>query len=153
MGSLHGRSSLLSARAPILLASPVAAECSGEERQGGTRDGERASRMAPLLSDRPALPVVIAGGRECDYEAAGWERGEGENAELPNVMAQRVETYPVGDWFEVIGTIQPMEDVGVPNPVREAAAQSSRAPTWQSGAEMGVWRQACQFGGRGRCGA
>jgi len=132
-------------------AGPVAAGRSGEERQGGTCDGEWASRTALPQKDRPAPPLFRADGGGCDYEAVDGWRGEGESAEPPDVMAQRLETRPLGNWFEAIGTFRPIEEVGAPNPVQEATAQFSQASTRQGGAEA-VERHARRSTDMGRCG-
>jgi len=130
----------------------VAAGRSGEERLGGTRDGEWASRTALLRMDREALPFVPAGGGDGDDKATDGWRAEGGNTDPPDVMAQRLETRPLRNRFEVIGAIRPMEEVGVPNPVQEATAQFSQASTRQGGAEAGE-RHARRPTDMGRCGA
>ena len=127
MGNLRGSSSLRACLrlAPALvtlalsLAGPAAAQGSNAEGQnGGKGEAETASGVELPLIGRVELPGFMAGwfGGEGEKQTGGGQtegEGGGQNGEPPAVIVQRVETLAVGDTFEFIGTIQPIEKVGV----------------------------------------
>ncbi len=125
----HGSSRLgaLALLGALAIAAPTLAQAQGQgQGQGQSGSGEQASEAEegpgidlPLIG-RVGLPGFMAGwfggGEEEEKQAGGGdagEGGEGANGEPPAVIVQSVETRSVGDTFEFIGTIQPIERVGV----------------------------------------
>lgn len=109
---------LLATVAFLSLAGGAAAQDGGGGAARSEAGGEEAESASPgidlPLVGRISLPDFMAGwfgGEGEGEEAAG---GEGEApAEPPAVIVQRVETRSVGESFDFIGTIQPIEQVAV----------------------------------------
>ncbi|WP_062230207.1 efflux RND transporter periplasmic adaptor subunit [Aureimonas sp. N4] len=102
----------------LALAGPAAAQGSGGEGQSGKGEAEKASGVELPLIGRVELPGFMAGwfgGEEEKQKGGGQAEREGgdQKGEPPAVIVQRVETRAVGDTFEFIGTIQPIEKVAV----------------------------------------
>ncbi len=107
----------------LMLATPTLAQQGsnaaeqGNRSAGGNGEDAQASPGIDLpIVGRVPLPGFMAGWFGSDEEAgtgSGGEPGAQAQAGPPAVIVQRVETRSVGDRFEFIGTIQPIERVGV----------------------------------------
>ncbi|WP_062115176.1 efflux RND transporter periplasmic adaptor subunit [Aureimonas sp. AU40] len=107
----------------LVLAGPALAQGQAGG-QGGGQSGEAQAGSdekdpgfdLPLIG-RVGLPGFMAGwfGKEEKDSGGAQQAGKqgGQGGEPPAVIVQTVETRPVGDTFEFIGTIQPIEKVGV----------------------------------------
>ncbi|MBB3997571.1 efflux RND transporter periplasmic adaptor subunit [Aureimonas pseudogalii] len=109
-------------------AAPALAQ-SGGSQAGGSQSGgsgpgtdgggeaERPSVDLPIVGRIP-LPGFLAGLFDGSDEAAGQSGGAGgdgaaANAEPPAVIVETIQTQSVGDTLDFIGTVQPIEQVGV----------------------------------------
>lgn len=107
----------------LALTAPAFAQ--GQGGEGGkpaeteSAEGEDGPGIDLPLIGRVPLPGFMAGwfgGEEEGEKTASGKPGEGgeeKSGEPPAVIVQAVETRSVGDTFEFIGTIQPIERVGV----------------------------------------
>lgn len=110
----------------LALAAPAFAQGQGQGQGGGNNkpaetesaEGEDGPGIDLPLIGRVPLPGFMGGwfGGEEEGEKTAGKTGEGggeKSGEPPAVIVETVKTRSVGDTFEFIGTIQPIERVGV----------------------------------------
>lgn len=92
-----------------------AASSGGAQEQAGEAGAEEGPGIDLPLVGRVPLPGFMAGwfGGGEEEEEAGQEGGEGGEPPVPAVIVATVETRSVGETISFIGTIRPIEQVGV----------------------------------------